>query len=135
RKGLSQNPNDGTAMHNLAECLRRLGDPKKEVPKLKQRMEQLSQDHRRLDDLKRNKLVRQPFDPDLCYEIGTIYNRMGEETQAAQWFARALKYDQNHQKALRAAINYLEKMGDKEKETVADLRARLRVTGSDLSVV
>jgi len=132
RKGLKQNPNDGTAMHNLSECLKRLGGHEKEIPKLKQRMEQLSQDHRRLDDLKRNKLVRQPFDPDLCYEIGAIYKRLGEETQAAPWFARALKYDQNHQKALRAAIKYLEKIGDTV--TVADLRARLKVNSSDLQV-
>ncbi len=79
--------------------------------------------HRRLDDLKRNKLARQPSNPDLCYEIGDIYNRLGEETRGAQWFARALKYNPNHQKALKAAVKHLEKTGNKERAD--ELRKRI----------
>ncbi|MBI1918212.1 MAG: tetratricopeptide repeat protein [Planctomycetes bacterium] len=132
RQALKQNPNDGAAMHNLIDSLRRQGHEENsgEIPEIRRRIERVTQDHRRLDDLKRNKLAMPPFDPNVCYEVGVIYDRLGEESQAAQWFARALKSDPNHQNALRAGIKYLEKRGDKE--TAATLRARM---GPDLPVI
>src|SRR6266540_3993386 len=119
---LKQQPNDAVVMHNLIHCLRRLGR-QAESAEYERRMKQINQDARRLDDLMRNKLVVKPFDPELNYEIGVIYDRLGEETQAAQWFARALKHDPNHQKALKAAVKYLEKAGDKERAD--ELRKRI----------
>jgi len=89
-------------------------------------MDQITQDRRRLEDLKRTKLQMPPFDPEVCYEVGVIHERLGEQTQAAQWFARTLKYDPNHQKALKIAVKYLEQMGDKD--TAKDLKARIRRT-------
>jgi tetratricopeptide (TPR) repeat protein len=126
RRALKYNPNDGLAMYSLLTCLRRRGDKpevKAEIAKIDARMKMINVAGRRLDELIRNKMLAHPKDPELYYEAGTIYEQLGEEKEAAAWYARALRYDPKHQRALKAAVKYLKKIGDNEQAD--ELRRRI----------
>ena len=114
RKVLKHYPNDYRSLHTLHGCVLRLGR-KAEARKLAEQLERVRRFERQLDDLLRVKLRARPKDPEVRYQIGFIYEQLGLQTQASQWFLRALTVSPFHTEALKGMVRYHEERGEKEK--------------------
>jgi len=114
RKALKQEPNDYQTLHLLFSCVSRSGN-KAEIRELSRHLERVRWVERQLNDLIRVKLRAQPKDPDLRYQVGVLYEELGSETQASEWYVRALQTDPHHQGALKGLVRYHEKKGDNDK--------------------
>src|SRR5262249_37726772 len=122
RRALQDNPHNPEALYSLITCLRRLGRDAETAEPLR-KMNQLTQDTKRLEDLFRFKFPSRSKDVSLLYEMGDLSERIGQEEEANRWFARALREDPYHEKTLKAVIARLEKAG--EKALAQEFRARL----------
>jgi len=124
RRVLEKKPNETEVLYGLVGCLRRLGRADEAAPYAR-KMDQINRDAQKLGELFRSKFSPHPNDVETLYEMGVLAERTGQEEEADRWFARALKEDPYHQPTLKALIKRLEKAGDKDRDLIERLRARL----------
>lgn len=123
RQVLEKEPYDYRALYGLHVCVRQSGR-KVEGRELSVRLERVRRLERSLDNLIRGKLRAQPKDPEVRYQVGLLYEQLGVEASASQWFLRTLQVDGDHQGALKSMVRHHEKKGEKEKAD--EYRSRIR---------
>ena len=121
RHAVESKTQDLAAGYNLYLCLQRLGR-EKEAKEQYDRHKALEAETNRLRRLLREYQDR-PRDPDLLYEIGSMYLATGNaefEVTGLDWLRRALEINPHHKKTCILLADFYERKGMKE------LAARLR---------
>ena len=88
RLALTENPSQFRILYALHKCLENQGK-EKEAAEIRNRLDQMERDIRRLEDLRYRGGVRTPNDPQLHCELGEILLRLGNEDAAMVWLNRA----------------------------------------------
>jgi tetratricopeptide (TPR) repeat protein len=69
-------------------------------------------DRKRLAQIQGQEMSKKPYDPNLHYEIGMIYRRLGKPDLGRRWLESAHKLDPSHQPTLRALSEFLKSHTD-----------------------
>jgi tetratricopeptide (TPR) repeat protein len=86
-------------------------------------------DVKRLGEIIGHDMSKMPYDPNLHYEIGTIYLRYGKYDLARRWLESARKLDPGHQPTLRALSSFLKRQAGAGPQA-EDARERSETTTS-----
>ncbi len=105
-------PKEQTVLHQMAKVLRllRRAPEADDIDHAADRLDQLMKE---LEDTT-TAIQKDSRNAELRYKMGTIFIELGQELEAARWFANALQQDANHRGANKALADYLEKQPDKE---------------------
>jgi tetratricopeptide (TPR) repeat protein len=114
RKAIAADPGNMEAHYQLYLCL---GQPGREAEAAAQRetYKHVEADRKRLAQLATKEMTRTPNDPNLHYEMGTIYLRYGKPEVGLRWLYSALKLDPTHQPTHQALYDYFKRTGESKK--------------------
>ncbi len=96
--------------HQLSLVLRRLGKTE-EAATYARTFEDLNEANRKLEK-GLLAILKEPHNPALRHEIGTIYLRLGKQEKGVKWFLSALHEDPTYAPTHKALADYYEKKGD-----------------------
>jgi Tfp pilus assembly protein PilF len=111
RRLLSVDPYNPEAQYTLALSIQRQAGREKEAAEAMARTEQLRADSRKLDDL----LVREvdiDRSPEVTYEVGVLFLKLGNDQQGLRWLYRTLEIDPKHRPSHERLLEYFEETGD-----------------------
>jgi tetratricopeptide (TPR) repeat protein len=114
RQCLEVNRYHPQAYFNLAACYRSLGQSVEADASLK-RYDQLNRDIRRGEEIVSRDLQNARGNPELYYELGLIYQRLGKPTLAARTFLHVVRLNPAHRKAHEQLADYFDRIGDAER--------------------
>jgi predicted Zn-dependent protease len=106
-------PRDATLILLLAQVYKETGD-KENAEKYERKRADLEQLVKRLDAVEKA-IQRQPDDPALRYEAGSLLMKLGHEGPALRWFGSVLELDPNHPPTHLALADYYAAKGEKER--------------------
>jgi tetratricopeptide (TPR) repeat protein len=115
RRAVDLNPYDKQTLHDLYICLNQTKGPNDPaVRKVKEQFDRIARDYARFEDLMLRQLPANPNNPDIHYEIGSLFFRLGEEKSGAFWMQKTLALNPQHRAAHLTLASYLDKTGNKE---------------------
>jgi Tfp pilus assembly protein PilF len=109
REAVRAAPDNAAALHLLVQCLRQ--QEHKEANQFAERLAQLQNDLRRLEDLI-HAVATRPDDAGLRVESGTIALRLGRTGEARRWLNSALLAKGDHRLVHAALAEYYIQIGD-----------------------
>src|SRR5262249_14782108 len=123
RQALRVKPRDSDLLFRLYKCLQQQPDPERqrEAVEVRALHEAVLGDMRKLRDLKAGPVERSTHDPDMLYEVGAIWLRLGEDRMGLDWLYRALKEDPRHKRTHEILFKYYR---DKHEPDKADEHRR-----------
>lgn len=110
RRALAVRATDFNALYSLHKCLENQGKTT-EAAEIRDRLDQMERDIRRLEDLRYRGGVRTPEDPQVHCELGEILLRLGNDTAAMVWLNRALRVRPMDPRAHEILMRYYESKG------------------------
>jgi Flp pilus assembly protein TadD len=110
RQAVALAPHDRPAQYAFSQCLKRRGKTE-EARDCRVRIERLDADLKRLDQLMR-KVLKEPADPDLRYEVGVLFLRNGQEPEGLRWLRIALQLDPGHRPTHEALADHYSRTGN-----------------------
>jgi tetratricopeptide (TPR) repeat protein len=111
---LKLDPADPEAQYNLAASLQLQGRDKEAKATLDQYEKNLAM-LRRQTRLLQDEADRPTTDPNVAYEVGSIFLAIGQDRLGLFWLDEALKRDPGHEATNRALAEYYEKKGEPAK--------------------
>lgn len=123
RRAIATDPYNADSFYTLSMCLAKQPGKEQEAAEATARTEQLKTDTRKLDELLKFR-VDQSRGPDVPYEVGVLFLKLGNEPLGVQWLNQALRRDPTHAGAHQRLAEYYEKAGDAKQ--AAEHRAALR---------
>jgi tetratricopeptide (TPR) repeat protein len=121
RKAIEADPANLDAHYLLYLCLVQQPGREAEAAEQRERHKRVEADRNRLAQIVSKEMSSAPNDPNLHYEVGTIYLRYGKAETGLRWLYNALKLDPAHQPSHQALFEYYQRMGDAE---MAELHRR-----------
>jgi tetratricopeptide (TPR) repeat protein len=115
RKSIAADPGNVRAYFRLYACLAQQQGREAEAEAQLEAYNRVKADFERLADLETKELSRAPNDPNLHYEMGTIYLRYGKPDVGVRWLHSALRLDPTHQPSHRALYEYYKRIGQTDK--------------------
>ena len=103
-------PTNRFVYHPLSRAYARLGKTEL-AEEAKRRGDESTKRISRLSEIT-NKIVQDPQDPELRYEVGMLFLAEGAGKEGAAWLHTALKCDPGHRKTHAALADYYEGIGD-----------------------
>jgi tetratricopeptide (TPR) repeat protein len=128
RLALTENPTKFSTLYTLHKCLHNQGK-EKEAAEVRDRLDQMERDIRRLEHLRYQSARRTPDDPKIHCELGELLLRLGNEEAALVWLNRALRTQPAHTRAHEILIRYYESKGqtaeaERHRQYLAQLTGR-----------
>jgi Tfp pilus assembly protein PilF len=114
RKAIDADPANRDANYRLYQCLAGQSGKEKQAEEQLAVYERVDRDLMRLGTIATKEMVRNPKDPKLRCEIGTIYLRYGKADVGVRWLNSALNLDAKHQPSHQALYEYYRRIGDVE---------------------
>ena len=111
REAVALEPGDFQARHQLYLCLEKLGKSD-EAQKEQERMQQIEDDLKEIQQISTVKMQQYPHDPELHYKAGMIALRAGSLAEALRWFQSALREDPHHVPTHKALAEHFQRIGD-----------------------
>lgn len=111
RQAVTLEPGDFQARHQLYLCLEKLGKSD-EAQKEQERMQQIEDDLKEIQQISTVKMQQYPHDPELHYKAGMIALRAGSIGEALRWFQSALREDPHHVPTHKALAEHYQRIGD-----------------------
>jgi tetratricopeptide (TPR) repeat protein len=111
REAVARDPIDQPTRYSLVQCLRRSGQ-EAEVQKQEEQLHRLEDDLRRIGEIAKRGMSRNPHNAALHSELGVIFLRNGLLEQGSRWLNRALQLDARYRPAHQALADYYQRIGD-----------------------
>jgi len=124
RRAIRVNPGDDTSRYKLYLVLSQQEGRRKEADAALQEYSVVHKDLERLTELLRQQVDRNPRDPKVPEEIGTIYHRLGQLPMAAYWLQVALKRDPANRMAHQILAEYYASIDEPTRAEFHRRRAR-----------
>jgi len=115
RRALDNEPSNFDKLdihYQLYSFLRQQPGREAEADAQREIFERIKSDRARLDQIASRDLSKSPLDPDLHYEMGTLWYRNGKIDQGMRWLLSAVKLDPTHELAQRALADHFKRVGD-----------------------
>jgi tetratricopeptide (TPR) repeat protein len=112
RKAIAADQANREAHYQLYLCLIQQPGRKKEAEAQREIHQRVEADQKRLAQIAGTDMARNPKNPDLHYEMGTIYMRYGKPDIGIRWLASALRLDPAHQSSHQALYEYYKRTGN-----------------------
>jgi tetratricopeptide (TPR) repeat protein len=113
REALKADPGHFRASITLLSCLHRLGK-EKDASTLEEKFQRLYANHRRISQILKDELPKEPTDPGLFYELGRLLFENERKKEAVRWLYQALKFDPNHRQTHELLTRYYQEIADKK---------------------
>ncbi len=120
---LKKKPGDFEANYTLAQVMEQLGRLS-EAKRIRAKCETIKDDMSRLEHLLMVRKAETSQDPQVNYEVGHIFSKMGHASVATYWLYATLRLQPDHRGAHQLLAEYFESKGEKEKEKAKIHRAR-----------
>ena len=131
RQAVALEPGDYQSHYQLSQCLEKNGKPD-EARKEQDRLQQLDEDSKLIQDISIVRMQQSPHDPELHYQAGTILMRAGAIEDGLRWLHSALQEDPTHVPTHKALMEYYQRIGDfaraKEHREKVELYSKAKVT-------
>jgi tetratricopeptide (TPR) repeat protein len=111
---LEVDPADLEGQSVLVDSLRLQGRPD-EAAEWQRRLDDTKALLKRANELLNDEVARPSTGPQVPYEIGSLYLRIGQDRVGLEWLFRALERDPGHLPTHEVLKDYYEKKGDREK--------------------
>jgi Flp pilus assembly protein TadD len=111
REAVTLEPGDFQAHHQLYLCLEKLGKSD-DAQKEQERMQQIEDDLKTIQQISTVKMQKYPHDPELHYQAGMIALRAGSIGEALRWFQSALREHPHHIPTHKALAEHYQRIGD-----------------------
>jgi predicted Zn-dependent protease len=106
RQALAVDPYDREVNFLLSQCLLRQPGRQAEAEQQLAKFKGIENDWKALHEITTKKMGAAPHDPDLQYQVGVIWLRLGEEKAGIEWLRRALETDPKHEPSQKALAEY-----------------------------
>jgi tetratricopeptide (TPR) repeat protein len=123
RRAAVRNLGDYQIHQHLALCLRQQGK-EEEARRVQERLKQIEEDSKRLQEIMLHDMSLRPHDPALHYELAMLYFHGGQVAEAKRWLDSALRLDPDYAPAHQALAMYYERMGQPGRAQQHHLRAQ-----------
>jgi tetratricopeptide (TPR) repeat protein len=110
RRAVALDPGTYTTRYQLYTCLSQRGKME-EAKEESNRLKQLEEDMRTLEQMAGGKMQQTPHDPALHYQIAQIALRTGQVEEAVRWLQNALREDPNYVPAHQMLALYYQRIG------------------------
>jgi tetratricopeptide (TPR) repeat protein len=124
RKAIAADPGNIEAHYQLYLCMVQQPGREEEAAAQQKTHKRVEADRKRLTELASKEITRNPNDPNLLYELGSIYLRYGKPEVGLRWLYSALKLDPTHQPTHQLLYEHFKRTGDLQK--AEDHRRELR---------
>jgi tetratricopeptide (TPR) repeat protein len=112
RRAVAADPSDREAHFLLSQSLLRQPSKQAEAKEQLVRFKRVEADWQTLHEITTKKLGAAPHDPDLMYQLGVLWLRLGDEKEGVEWLKNALRADPSHQPSRKALADYYRRVGD-----------------------
>jgi tetratricopeptide (TPR) repeat protein len=115
RRAVKEDPGNLDAQYQLYLCLVQQPGREAEAARQGEMHKRVEAARKRLTQIVTQEMTRNPNDPNLHYEVGSIYLRYGKPEVGIRWLYSALKLDPTHQPSHQALYDYFLGAGETEK--------------------
>jgi tetratricopeptide (TPR) repeat protein len=115
RKAIAADPGNADALYKLYLCLVQQPGRKAEAAAQRETHKRVVAAMNRLAQIASKEMTRHPNDPNLHYEMGTIYLRYGKPEVGLRWLYSALKLGPTHQGSHQALYEHYKQTGESDK--------------------
>src|SRR5262249_24913027 len=114
KRSLDNAPMNYQVLYDLYRCLQSQGKDA-EAKETFAKLNKVEKEVKRLNEIVSIELGKDPNNPDLHYELATLYFRLGNESEAVHWLERTLKVDPQYGPAQNGLAEYYSRVGRPEK--------------------
>jgi tetratricopeptide (TPR) repeat protein len=110
QQACTSEPGNRAAHYQLLQCLKQAGKTS-EARAVQERLSQIDENSKRINDIITVELPRQRLDPDLHAELGELLLKAGAVDDGLRWLNRALQMDPRLSRAHRALAAHYDSLG------------------------
>jgi predicted Zn-dependent protease len=124
REAIAVDRTNQEAHFHLYKCLAQQPGREDEADAQVALYERVKADMARLGEIAAKEMTRTPNDPNLHYELGTLYLRYGKPDIGVRWLYSALKLAPAHQASHQALYDHFKRAGDGERAELHRVQLR-----------